>query len=190
MAMVSAHDVAREVRERDPEAGSLKIHKLLYYCQGWHLALNGEPLFAEDIEAWANGPVVADLWHDTDKGRAGPPPSPLDARQRATVAFVCGKYRQHRGRHLIAATHGEPPWREASGPAGGGDAEPNPVISLASLRAYFATRVDPAARALLDALPGHVVLREQQVEALAALAAGPPSADPETWFDEELSRLQ
>jgi uncharacterized phage-associated protein len=189
MAMVSAHDVAREIRERDPDAGSLKVHKLLYYCQGWHLALNGEALFAEDIEAWANGPVVADLWHDLDKGRPAPPPAPLDPRQRATIAFVCGKYRQYRGRHLIAATHAEPPWREASARAGG-DVGPNPVIPLDALRDFFATRVDPAARALLDALPGHVVLREQQFEALAALAAGPPGPDPESWFDDELSRLQ
>jgi uncharacterized phage-associated protein len=189
MAIVSAHDVVREIRERDPEAGSLKIHKLLYYCQGWHLALNGEPLFAEDIEAWANGPVVADLWHDLDKGRAAPPSKPLDARQRATVVFVCGKYRQRRGRHLIAATHAEPPWREASARADD-DTGPNPVISLVTLREFFATRVDPAARALLDAMPGHIVLREQQVEALAALAAGPPAIDPESWFDDELARLQ
>jgi uncharacterized phage-associated protein len=189
MAMVSAHDVAREIAARDPEAGTLKVHKLLYYCQGWHLALNGEPLFAEDIEAWANGPVVADLWHDLDKGRPAPEPSPLDARQRATVAFVCGKYRHRRGRHLIAATHAEPPWRDATAQAGG-DEGPNPVIPIEALRDFFATRVDPAARALLDALPGHVVLREQQVEALAGLAAAPQVADPESWFDDELARLQ
>jgi hypothetical protein len=34
------------------------------------------------------------------------------------------------------------------------------------------------------------VLREQQVEALAGLAAAPQVADPESWFDDELARLQ
>ncbi len=32
--MFSAHDVARELRNRLPDAGDLKVHKLAYYCQG------------------------------------------------------------------------------------------------------------------------------------------------------------
>ena len=46
----------------DEEAGdtisNLKLQKLLYYAQGFHLALNDSPLFAESIEAWTHGPVV------------------------------------------------------------------------------------------------------------------------------------
>ena len=59
MAAVSAHDVARELRELLPSIGAAKLQKLLYYCQGWHVARNGEPLFTETLEAWVNGPVVA-----------------------------------------------------------------------------------------------------------------------------------
>ena len=57
---VSAHDVAREIRQQLPRVGILKLQKLLYYCQGWYIAWTDAPLFGEQIEAWANGPVVAD----------------------------------------------------------------------------------------------------------------------------------
>jgi uncharacterized phage-associated protein len=38
-----------------------KLHKLLYYCQGHHLATFGLPLFDESISAWDMGPVVGTL---------------------------------------------------------------------------------------------------------------------------------
>jgi Protein of unknown function (DUF4065) len=65
LSILSAHDVARELRQRLPYAGDVKIHKLAYYCQGWHVAWTGEPMFREAVEAWTNGPVVAhgsQLW--------------------------------------------------------------------------------------------------------------------------------
>ena len=41
----------------------LKLQKLLYYCQGIHLAAYDCPLFDEDIEAWEHGPVVVSIWY-------------------------------------------------------------------------------------------------------------------------------
>ena len=35
----------------------LKLQKLLYYCQAWHLTLLGKRLINEDVEAWTHGPV-------------------------------------------------------------------------------------------------------------------------------------
>ena len=60
----SAAAVAGEVRRRKPGIGKVKLHKLLYYVQGYHLAWEGCPAFTEDIEAWEMGPVVAGLWSD------------------------------------------------------------------------------------------------------------------------------
>ena len=37
---------------------NMKLQKMLYYEQGYHLAAFGTPLFDEDIEAWMYGPVV------------------------------------------------------------------------------------------------------------------------------------
>jgi uncharacterized phage-associated protein len=62
--VLSAHDVAEEVRRRAPGLGKVKLYKLLYYCQGHHLATFGAPLFHEQIGAWDMGPVVEGLWRD------------------------------------------------------------------------------------------------------------------------------
>jgi uncharacterized phage-associated protein len=41
----------------------LKIQKLLYYAQGWHLGFFGVPLFEDNIHAWTYGPVVETVYH-------------------------------------------------------------------------------------------------------------------------------
>lgn len=41
---------------------AMKLHRLLYYSQAWHLAWEGKPLFDDEIQAWANGPVVASIY--------------------------------------------------------------------------------------------------------------------------------
>lgn len=110
---ISAHDVARELRSQLPFSGVVKLHKLLYLCQGWHLAWYGEPLFVEDIEAWENGPVVADVWRDEKAGRVAPQPEVLDGRQLLVVDYVIGHYGNLSGRELIELTHSEGPWADA-----------------------------------------------------------------------------
>lgn len=42
---------------------NLEILKLLYYAQGWHLALYDQPLFDAKIRAWKQGPVQPSVWH-------------------------------------------------------------------------------------------------------------------------------
>ena len=41
---------------------ALKLQKLVYYAQAWSLVWDEEPLFPDPIEAWANGPVVYELY--------------------------------------------------------------------------------------------------------------------------------
>ena len=42
---------------------TMKLQKLIYYSQAWSLVWDEKPLFAERIEAWANGPVCPDLYN-------------------------------------------------------------------------------------------------------------------------------
>jgi len=56
-----AADVAAELRRRIPGIGAKKLHKLLYFCQGHHMADTGGPLFGGSIAAWDMGPVVGGL---------------------------------------------------------------------------------------------------------------------------------
>lgn len=40
----------------------LKLQKLLYYCQAWHITIFDEKIINEDFEAWAHGPVLRSVY--------------------------------------------------------------------------------------------------------------------------------
>lgn len=41
----------------------MKLQKLIYFAHGWHLAVTGEPLIDETVEAWQYGPVIPTVYH-------------------------------------------------------------------------------------------------------------------------------
>ena len=51
---------------------NLKLQKLVYYAQGFHLALHNKPLFNEDIAAWEHGPVSPVLYRKYKKRKNNP----------------------------------------------------------------------------------------------------------------------
>lgn len=109
----SARDVAAEIRRRSPGIGVKKLHKLLYYCQGHHLAGQGRPLFSESVSAWDMGPVIGKLWHaektpTTETGRVH-----LDEAELNTIGYVLSRYGRLSARDLEHMTHGESPWQRA-----------------------------------------------------------------------------
>jgi uncharacterized phage-associated protein len=56
------------LKRQEPEVGdlmtNLKLQKLVYYAQGFYLAMMDSPLFNEPIEAWEHGPVCVPLYHE------------------------------------------------------------------------------------------------------------------------------
>jgi uncharacterized phage-associated protein len=138
---VSAHDVADALRTRARDIGAVKLHKLLYYAQGWHLAAHGTPLFIEEIKAWTNGPVVATLWADEKHNRPRPTPSPIEDHQAATVDFVLKRYGSFTSKELIRMTHAEDPWRDAS-ETDDAAAPQGPTITSDAIRRWFAAQED------------------------------------------------
>ena len=71
-------DIAKKLlfRAKNNENGdfmsNMKLQKMLYYQQGFHLAYYGTPLFDEEIEAWMYGPVVPCVYeHFKNYGRQG-----------------------------------------------------------------------------------------------------------------------
>ena len=59
---VSVFDVAAYILQKLGTMTAMKLQKLVYYCQAWTLVWDEKPLFKEAIEAWANGPVVRELF--------------------------------------------------------------------------------------------------------------------------------
>ena len=49
-------------RAQEKALTPLKIQKLVYFANGWHLAIKGVPLINEQVEAWRFGPVIPSLY--------------------------------------------------------------------------------------------------------------------------------
>jgi uncharacterized phage-associated protein len=112
--VVSARDVAAVLRARQPGLPNKKLHKLLYYCQGHHLAAFGYPLFSESISAWDMGPVVGQLWgEEKHENVPMPPPRELGEAELNTIGYVLSRYGTLSGADLERLTHSEAPWRAA-----------------------------------------------------------------------------
>lgn len=145
--MPSALDVARYfLVQQDEEAGelitNLKLQKLVYYAQGFHLALYDRALFGEAIKAWAHGPVVPTLWHEYNRYGARPLPRPtsfdsgiFSEQQRELLDEVASVYGQFSAWKLRDMTHQEQPWIMAFDNGLGG------AISEDSMRAFFSSRL-------------------------------------------------
>ena len=54
--------VAKYILQKKGTMTTMKLQKLCYYAQAWSLAWDGVPLFEEDFQAWANGPVCPKLF--------------------------------------------------------------------------------------------------------------------------------
>ncbi len=143
--VASARDVALEIERRLPGVGETKLHKLLYYVQGYHLAWEQGPAYAEDIQAWELGPVVSQVWHDRKHPwlkkfrRSVDSPKPLPDSVHDITANVVSRFGEMSGQDLVEATHREDPWRLATDE---GRNVANQVISHQSLAEYFSTEPD------------------------------------------------
>jgi uncharacterized phage-associated protein len=133
---VSAHDVAAALRDRLPGLPAKKLHKLLYYCQGHHLAAFGTPLFGETISAWDMGPVVGSLWFEEKQGITPVRRAELGEAELNTVGYVVSRYGKLTGKDLEHLSHSETPWKTANAFRMPGEST---RIDPDWIREYFAT---------------------------------------------------
>ncbi len=98
----------------------LKLQKLLYYAQAWHLGNYGKPLFAEDMQAWTHGPVVPSVWqHYRDFGWQSLSPEntkiSLNAKLEKFLEAIYDTYGKYTAKNLEVMTHKELPWKKTRG---------------------------------------------------------------------------
>jgi len=127
-------------RDQDEQLSNLKLLKLLYYAQGYHLANYGVPLFDAPIKAWQHGPIVQDIYQEYKQyGSGSIPPvtyigkSRYRENERKTIESVFDTFGHFSGTQLRNMTHDEPLWKNT---------KKDEVIKPAQIREYFLTRVD------------------------------------------------
>ena len=116
--MATAHDVAALILEKRGTMSAIRLQKLVYYSQAWHLVWEDAPLFNDRIEAWANGPVVPELYREHrgqysitswPKGEC----SKLSTTEQNTIDSVLDFYGDKTAFWLSELTHREAPWVDA-----------------------------------------------------------------------------
>lgn len=117
--MANVFDVAEYILQKKEQVPAMKLQKLCYYSQAWHATWEGQPLFQEHIEAWANGPVIPALYERHRgkfiinardiKGNF----ENLTAIERDSIDRVLAYYGDKDSQWLSDLTHSEDPWRNA-----------------------------------------------------------------------------
>ena len=140
--MANVFDTAKYILEKSGSMSTMKLQKLCYYAQAWSLVWDEKPLFHEDFQAWANGPVCPELFSKT-QGRYSVDASDetggdndLTDNQKDTIDKVLDYYGSHDAQWLSQLTHMEEPWSHAREgiPAGAGC---NNIISKESMGFYY-----------------------------------------------------
>lgn len=141
--MYSAARIAECILNECGSLSTMKLQKLVYYSQAAHLVYEGAPLFNEDIQAWANGPVVPALFRlhrrkfVVERGFLGTATlDELDESAVRSVERVLKVFGDKTGAELSALTHSEKPWvnaREGYAP----EARCDVVITPEAIRSYY-----------------------------------------------------
>lgn len=139
--MASVFDVVDYILKKHGKMTAMKLQKLVYYSQAWSLVWNEDPLFEERIEAWANGPVVPDLYAihqgqflltELSKGDC----NNLTSTHREAIDEVLRFYGDKTSQWLSDLTHMESPWLEARKGLASGE-RGNELITHAAMAEYY-----------------------------------------------------
>lgn len=125
---------------------NLKLQKLVYYCQAWHLVERRGPLFIDAIEAWPHGPVVyavwkrfsGNQWHaiDTEANADLKRIATIPADSAEVIDHVLSAYSHLSAVELEEATHLEDPWTITRGGLSA-DAPSNLVITHGLMQDFY-----------------------------------------------------
>ncbi|MFG3349486.1 Panacea domain-containing protein [Streptomyces sp. NPDC048018] len=127
--MANVNDVAAYILLKAAPMSAMKLQKLCYFAYGYHLAWEDRQLFPERFEAWANGPVVYELY-DHHRGKfqihkndIPGDPARLDSNERESIDVVLENFLPYGAHELSAMTHAAGPWVHARERAGVADLE-------------------------------------------------------------------
>lgn len=110
-------DVAEYILSKTGDITAMKLQKLVYYSQAWSPAFDDEPIFNEEIQAWAAGPVCRSLFNK-HKGlyivsTVGGNPESVTESAKERINSVIEVYGGKTAQWLSDLTHTERPWISA-----------------------------------------------------------------------------
>jgi len=114
-----------QVTEAGENLNLLKLQKLLYYTQAWHLAFYGKTAFDGKFQAWIHGPVNRTIYDRFSRNRSlyseiteDDVQPGFDSRKipkplRSHIDIVLETYAKFSGSQLEEISHRETPWQSA-----------------------------------------------------------------------------
>ncbi len=140
--MPTAQDVANMLlswANRDGDLiTNLKLQKLVYYIQAWHLVHFKKPLFNDVIEAWDLGPVIPTLYRCFKKFRysaikytnTGNEQDAFTKKQLEYLVIAYDTFIKYSAHELVNMSHNETPWKIAF-------EKTDKIISHKSMKDYY-----------------------------------------------------
>jgi uncharacterized phage-associated protein len=140
--MSNSKDVAIYILKHTDQIPAMKLQKLVYYSQAWSLVWDDQPLFQDEIQAWANGPVVPSLYachrgeYSVYAGMFDGNEADITDHGRETIDAVLDTYGDKSPFWLSELTHMEDPWKKAREGVADGQRS-NATISQGSMVEYY-----------------------------------------------------
>ena len=144
--MATVFDVAKYILDEYGAMSAMKLQKLIFYSQAMSLVWDDVPLFDNDFEAWAKGPVCRELFN-AHKGKFmlndskflnpyNPDISRLNPEQKETIDVVVKSLIDIPPYRLSDIVHQEKPWQDARGNCPTG-AKCTNIIPKTSMLEYY-----------------------------------------------------
>lgn len=146
--MVPVKDFAKallwEAHQNGITIDNLKLQKLAYYCQGYHLSIYGVPVFNNEIKAWRFGPVSPELYFEYKNYGSNDIAfeaffcgdkilSSLNSSVKSVITLVLDLVGGYSPNQLVNKTHRESPWKNHVD----GDSVDNKTITHDELKTFF-----------------------------------------------------
>jgi uncharacterized phage-associated protein len=150
---IDSVDLAKFILAKAGPMPHLKLQKLVYYVEAWHLAIFKESIIEDKFKAWMHGPVSTKVWHAFKDAKApvfceikispalsrqalSHAQSILRPEQISLINDVLKEYGSLNAYELESLTHSEKPWIEARRGVPPDEASSNEISKDTMLKFY------------------------------------------------------
>jgi len=148
--LIDSSELTNYILAKGGSMNHLKLQKVLYYVEAWHLVFFNKSIVEDEFQAWVHGPVSKKLWNEvknlsvlySELEVSKPEKIIKDVEEKLNqdqidlINDVIKKYGKQSGYNLECLTHNELPWieaREGLSP----NAPSNNIISKKTMKKYY-----------------------------------------------------